>query len=118
MNKRILAFFIDVFVAMILLFVLGLLSNINFPLIMGKIYAVILIISTFSLYLKDIFRGQSIGKRILKIKVVDFDYNSPNVLQLILRNITLFIWPVEALLFLLDRPRIGDRIAKTKVVNC
>lgn len=65
---------------------------------------------------KDIINGQSIGKRIAKIKIIDNSGENVAWWQLILRNITIFIWPLEALLLLLDKERIGDKAAKTKVV--
>ena len=34
-----------------------------------------------------------------------------------MRNITLFIPLLDAILVLIDKPRLGDNIAKTKVVN-
>ena len=53
----------------------------------------------------------------MKIKVVDLNDNKPSLLNLIIRNITIIIWPVEALLVLLDKERLGDRLAKTKVID-
>ncbi len=67
---------------------------------------------------KDIIGGQSIGKRIAKIKVVDTNGNEPDKFRLFLRNITIFIWPIEAIFILLEKPRIGERITKTRVIEC
>ena len=53
----------------------------------------------------------------MKIKVVDSGGNSPNIFQLFIRNITFYIWPIEALLVLFDKKKIGDRIARTNVVE-
>ena len=68
-------------------------------------------------FFKDIINGQSIGKRIMRIRVVDLNGKKPSLFKLVIRNITIFIWPVEALLVLLDKQRLGDRLAKTKVVD-
>ena len=65
---------------------------------------------------RDIIKGQSIGKRIARIKVVDNSEKNAAWWQLILRNISVIIWPLEALLLLVDKKRIGDRMANTKVV--
>jgi uncharacterized RDD family membrane protein YckC len=68
---------------------------------------------------KDIINGQSIGKRIMKMQVVDKkDHNITNPIKSVLRNITLGFWPVE-FIFILINParRIGDYIASTTVVK-
>ncbi len=54
----------------------------------------------------------------MKIRVVDKNKNLPNILKLIVRNITIFIWPVEAILVLLNKKKIGDRLTKTDVEQC
>ena len=53
----------------------------------------------------------------MKIKVVDLNGNKASLFNLIIRNITILIWPVEALLVLLNKERLGDRLAKTKVID-
>lgn len=67
---------------------------------------------------KDIIGGHSIGKRIVKIKVVDTNGNTPDKFRLFLRNITIFIWFIEAIFILSEKPRIGERITKTRVIEC
>ena len=118
MNKRILAFLIDFLIAMLLIAIIGSISMINFTsIILSKIYGIVLIVSVFSLYFKDIINGKSVGKRIMKIKVVDFKENTPSTFRLFIRNVTLCIWPIEFLRVLLGKERFGDIIAKTKVVQ-
>ena len=118
MSKRILAFLIDYFASMMILALVGFFSFFDFTnRFLGQIYGIVLIFCVFIIYFKDVFAGQSIGKRIMKLKVVCLDNKRPNIIVLIIRNITLLIWPIEALLVLLDKPRIGDIIAKTKVVD-
>ena len=69
------------------------------------------------IFLKDVFGGQSIGKRIFKIIVVSDDGTPATLKQLILRNIFLLVWPVEAYIMKDNvKPRIGDSLAKTKVI--
>ncbi len=120
---RILAFLID-YIVFVLLFAF---INIGFMLdqyigttIMTKplivIYLITLSIVLLGLVLKDIFGGRSIGKRIMKIKVVRKNSEKASVWRLIFRNITIVIWPIEALLLLIGREKIGDVIANTKVV--
>ncbi|WP_130733622.1 RDD family protein [Flavobacterium sp. J27] len=66
-----------------------------------------------------LFGGQSIGKKVMKYKAVKEDGTSLNgdFVTSILRNVTLLIPLVDAILVLIDKPRLGDNIAKTKVVN-
>jgi uncharacterized RDD family membrane protein YckC len=71
-----------------------------------------------------IFEGQSIGKKLLRIKVVDSDTYLPirNVYEKsLIRNITLLI-PVfqfidALMIFSTDRKRFGDQWAKTIVIK-
>lgn len=70
------------------------------------------------LVIKDlIFRNASIAKKIMKLEVRKEDGSIPSMLTLILRNLTFIIWPIEILLILLKKDRIGDKIFHTKVVE-
>jgi uncharacterized RDD family membrane protein YckC len=81
----------------------------------------------FSLFFcKDIIGGQSIGKRFFKLKVVNNKINEGekvvenlelNSIRLILRNLFVYIWPIEILLLMYQDKRLGDAIIKTKVVS-
>ncbi|MFT3981778.1 MAG: RDD family protein [Ferruginibacter sp.] len=72
-----------------------------------------------SLYFcKDIVNGRSLGKRILKLQVVDNSTGQvASPLQYFVRNLFCIIWPIEVLVTL-NNPnrRIGDRVAGTKVI--
>jgi len=68
---------------------------------------------------KDIFKGQSIGKRLMKIQIVDnLTLQKTTNIKLILRNFFLYIWPIELFMVLIkgDR-RIGDYIVNTKIIR-
>lgn len=69
--------------------------------------------------LKDIF-GRSLGKRLFGLKLVTTDDpQTPKMINRVLRNLTIFIWPVEAIVMLNnpDRRRLGDRLGHTMVVS-
>lgn len=72
---------------------------------------------TFCL-LKDVAGGRSIGKRLLGLQIVAAQNGlSPHPLKLVLRNLTLFLFPLEILmLFCKGHRRLGDLLADTKVV--
>ena len=76
-------------------------------------------IFAFSLYFcKDIFLGQSAAKRILGFQVVNDRTGLPaGPLRCLVRNFTLFLWPVEAVVALVNvNRRLGDHIAGTRLV--
>jgi uncharacterized RDD family membrane protein YckC len=78
-------------------------------------------ISLFGLGLyfsKDAFNGRSISKRILKLQVVDNATGQvASPLKCFIRNIFCIIWPIEAIVALINPGRrIGDRVAGTRLV--
>jgi uncharacterized RDD family membrane protein YckC len=87
----------------------------------GERYVIIQAVAVmfFVVFLKDCFKGQSFGKRLLKLRVVNTTDEEPASLgRLIFRNLTLIIWPVDVImLFVNPEQRLGDMIASTKVVS-
>ena len=75
------------------------------------------------LFLKDGFKGQSLLKRVFKLKVVDIKTGKPcRIWQSCLRN-TIFIIPLFLIIeytimtYSSNLRRLGDRIAGTKVIE-
>ena len=67
---------------------------------------------------KDFYDSRSIGKRISGYKVVDKRGLSASKIQCLIRNITIFLWPIEVALLLINPSRrLGDFIAGTKVIE-
>ena len=67
---------------------------------------------------KDVIGKRSIGKKVNKIKILSNDGKEPTYKQLLIRNIFMFFAPVEIIIVLFfDKDRIGDRLAKTKIVE-
>jgi uncharacterized RDD family membrane protein YckC len=94
-------------------------QNIGFDIVNTLFYLVMLLVIFFVLN-KDIFNGQSIGKRIHGYKVVGNNTNElPSDFKLMIRNITIAIWPID-LAYSIINPyrRLGDLIAGTKVIKC
>ncbi|UII22260.1 RDD family protein [Fulvivirga ligni] len=74
----------------------------------------------FVLYLcKDSFNGRSIGKRALKLQVVNYKTGEPAApLRCLVRNLLCIIWPIEVIVTLINpNRRIGDMLAGTEVIN-
>lgn len=72
----------------------------------------------FSLFLnKDLYLGRSIGKYFNGLRVVSSRIGNPaSPIQCLIRNIFLFLWPIEALILVFSpQKRIGDVVAGTKV---
>ncbi len=94
-----------------------------FQLILGVEHFAKLIIPSLIVWLlavifKDfLFKGQSLGKKIIGIKVVMNDGKPLNLLAALLRAIPLILVPIELIMIITQEKRIGDYLAKTKVVS-
>lgn len=66
-----------------------------------------------------LFRNASIGKMIMGLRVVDpVSGNPPDVINLIKRNVTFYIFPIEAITFFANNgKKIGDDLSGTAVVE-
>ena len=123
--KRIIAMFIDWNLSGIpaLIYSLFFLSLVNhFPQAVG--FAVIpfpffvISLPLIFVYRDVIFRGQSIGKRILKLKIVDLETRDlPLQSKLIRRNVFFFILPVEIILIIIKNQTIGDMITNAPILK-
>jgi len=114
-GRRVLAFYIDSII----------LSAILVPVIIPFLYRfghdttfpILIFVAFLCLSLKDTLKGAGIGKRLLRI-AVRYSANSdlkPPWYMLFLRNILIFIWPIELIVFLVKKRKIGDYLAKTDV---
>ena len=71
----------------------------------------------FALFLcKDLVNGQSIGKRICKLRVVGDNGNEPTPWRLYLRNVFAIVFFIEAIFLLSGNKRAGDIACNTRVV--
>ena len=68
---------------------------------------------------KDALYGKSVGKRILGYVVIS-EENPASPLKCLIRNITFFIYPIEAIVLLFNpsNKRIGDYLVNTRVEKC
>lgn len=111
--KRLVAFYIDLISILFPGAIISLFMD-EHPLTIIIVFSLI-----FSLILnKDILDGQSLGKRILKLKVVKKKGQStPSRLICCIRNIFLFLWPIDLFLILFTGKKLGDYITQTEVVT-
>ena len=64
-----------------------------------------------------IFKGQSIAKRIFKLRVIDIETNElPSNRKLIIRNLFFFLYPVEFIMLLASDKSLGDMATNTTIV--
>ncbi len=120
---RILAFILDLLSIIIFIFPIYYLSAIyaqksynDLDIISSISFQNILIYFGILLFLnKDIVNGKSLFKRILKLQVISLT-NEFSLKQLIIRNITLLLLPIEVIFFIIFKKRIGDLIGKTSVI--
>lgn len=118
-QRRFLAFIIDhIIYSLILVIPFNLLVPFeNFH----SAFPVIMIIAFIAYAFKDIIGGRSIGKRMLGLYVRNYEdlEKIPNLFSLMARNLLIFIWPIEYFVLITDKDgrRIGDKIAKTQVVE-
>lgn len=67
-----------------------------------------------------VFRNASIGKKILKLKVVTDEGNIPSIKSMILRNLLFLIFPINGIVILSKGKKIEDILLHLNVVsyNC
>lgn len=123
-TKRIVAGIID-FLIITLIYEIPFAILVMIPLITGQISTRIVIeralyCTFFALLLlifKDVFKNESIGKRIMKLEIIDSKTKEKVLLpKRILRNLTWILSFIEIIVLIATGKRIGDRITGTEVV--
>ena len=116
--KRICAFIID-FIIVTVIYEIPFFILVMIPLLKGQKGAVEFIMPrVFLCVFKDSFKFGSLGKKILKLKIVERGTNQPASLgKRILRNVTWILSWVEFIVYAAAGKRIGDMLAKTDVVE-
>ncbi len=130
-GERILALVIDLFVFLLYFFILDIIMSISDDLftdrwtLMGLQSFLMLPIMFYSLYMHIIFNGRTVGKMIVKTRVVKIDgtpvHWSNFLIRWMLRIVDLWIFmgsiSVLAILFSEKRQRLGDAAAGTVVIS-
>jgi len=125
--KRTIAGFIDYLITcfiqtilMVFLLIIPLLESGNnndiIPIIIR--FFIISYCSMSFLIIRDILGKRSIGKIIMKLKIVNkIDGNESNTQKRFLRNLTWLLGPLDIIIFLITKERLGDKIFGTNVVD-
>jgi uncharacterized RDD family membrane protein YckC len=90
-------------------------SNLMTLLIVGRLFVVPMLLA-----LRDAKRGQSYGKRLMKIQVIDqYTHRPIGIVQSVKRNLCLFLPTVPSMINMQLHVglRMGDRWANTKVID-
>lgn len=117
--KRILAAIIDFYIicflssAFVCISTLGKFNITPFSVIMYLTFSILLLL------IKDFaFKNSSIGKKLFKLKIVKIDGTKLTIFDIIKRNIPVIIlFPIEAILSIIKKRRIGDVWGKTLVIH-
>ena len=86
------------------------------------VYALVFVLFVLSypvlFVVRDVlFKGQSIAKRIFKLRVIDIETNElPSNRKLIIRNLFFFLYPVEFIMLLASDKSLGDMVTNTTIV--
>jgi len=124
--KRIIAGFIDYLIAcsiqailVIFFLIMPLLESGNNSDINPIIRVFIISYCSMSfLLIRDIIGKRSIGKIIMKLKIVNKnDGNDSNLSKRFLRNLTWLLGPLDIITFLITKERLGDKIFGTNVLE-
>lgn len=116
--KRCISVYIDIMIcsgiAMLIVLIISGFDLINF---FYYFYEYILV-AMFLFLIKDIiFKNASIGKKIMNLKILKEDDTLPTIKTVILRNTFMILWPIDAILILANKEKLGDMFFKTKVVR-
>ena len=124
--KRVLSFVID-FIIIAIIYEIPFVILVLVPSIQGKFTSMQdiflrILLTTFIAYLlmifKDIFKDGSIGKKIMKLTIVDSGTKKPaSIGKRILRNVTWLLSWIEIIVYLAAKKRLGDMLAKTDVIE-
>ena len=116
--RRFAAFLIDFHVILISAFTMAILAPL-FLRFLGFYFAMFCAVSAIGyLYCRDwLLGGQSIGKRLCGLSVVDLATDGPSTgKQLLQKNLCYLIFPFDAFVLLLTGRSVGERISSTAVV--
>jgi uncharacterized RDD family membrane protein YckC len=120
---RVAAFLVDALTLSIVLVLPSSLISYSLAWVGGTVKAISLVwfvalgILVLGMLLRDGFRGRSIGKQVLGLRLVTPRGEGCGFGRSVVRNAFLIFFPIEVFFVLRGRPRIGDRVARTWVTE-
>ncbi len=117
MKKRIVAIIIDIIIISLVtipIFAIGFVKNLT------NFYILLISLFVSAFLCKYILNGQSLGKRLMRIRVVCEFKRMPKDFPLMLRNLPLLLlFPIELILFIFNKDgrRLGDYLAETMAIE-
>ena len=120
---RIAAFLVDALSVAILLILPASVVSYSMAWFGGSVKAIALVwfaalgVLVLGMLLRDGYRGRSLGKRLLGLRLITPRGEGCGWGRSAVRNAFLVLFPIEAFLVLRGKPRLGDRVARTMVTE-
>jgi uncharacterized RDD family membrane protein YckC len=120
---RVAAFLVDALVISIVLILPASLISYSLAWVGGAIKAIQIVwfvaiaILGLAMLLRDGYKGRSLGKQMLGLRVVTPAGDGCGWGRSVVRNSMLILFPIEIVLVLRGKPRVGDRLARTTVTQ-
>ena len=120
---RVAAFLVDALVLSIVLILPASLISYSLAWVGGAIKAIQIVwfvalgVVGLGMLLRDGYRGRSLGKQMLGLRLVTPRGERCGWGRSIVRNALLVLFPIEMILVSRGRPRLGDRVARTIVTE-
>ena len=81
------------------------------------VWFVAIAVLAVGMLVRDGYKGRSLGKQMLGLRVVTPAGDGCGWWRSVIRNLALILFPLEVFFVLRGRPRVGDRIARTAVMQ-
>ena len=120
---RVAAFLVDALSLSILLILPASVISYSMAWFGGSVKAISLVwfvalgVLVLAMLLRDGWRGRSVGKHLLGLRLVTPRGDGCGWMRSIVRNAFLILFPIEMVLVLRGKPRMGDRVARTVVTE-
>jgi len=120
---RIAAFLVDALSLSILLMLPASIVSYSMAWFGGSMKAIALVwfaalgVLVLGMLVRDGYRGRSLGKQLLGLRLVTPRGDRCGWMRSLVRNVMLVLFPIEVFLVLRGKPRLGDRVARTMVTE-